>query len=125
MDVRPVETEADHDWALKEVERYFDHEPALGSPEAARFSVLCSLIEAYEDKVWPIRAPDPIGALQEILSWRGLNRDDLGRILGSSSLASALLDREATLTIDQAWTLHKELGIPVDILLRPADLAAE
>jgi HTH-type transcriptional regulator/antitoxin HigA len=44
MNIRPVENEDDYDWALREIAQYFEHEPARGTPEAARFSVLATLI---------------------------------------------------------------------------------
>lgn len=125
MDVCPIQTEADHRWALDQVTPYFDHEPAPGTPEAARFSVLSTLIEAYEDETCPIEMPDPADALPEILAWRGLNEDDLGRILGSPAAAAAILARKAALTIDQARILHEQPSIPADLLLRPAILAAK
>ncbi len=56
MDARPIETEADYDWALAEIAGYFEHEPPPGSAEAARFAVLSTLISAYEDAHWPIPA---------------------------------------------------------------------
>jgi HTH-type transcriptional regulator/antitoxin HigA len=49
-----IETESQYDAALKEIGRYFENEPAPGTPEAARFDALAALIEAYEDKHWPI-----------------------------------------------------------------------
>jgi HTH-type transcriptional regulator/antitoxin HigA len=120
MDIRPIENEADYDWALREVERYFDAEPAPETPEAARFSVLSTLIAAYEDKRWPIEAPDPIDAIREVMREKSLKPADLGRILGSRSRASELLNRKRGLTMDQAWKLHQEWRIPAEILLRPS-----
>ncbi|AHJ63513.2 Hypothetical protein GbCGDNIH3_7273 [Granulibacter bethesdensis] len=58
MDPRPVETEADYDWALAAIEQYFDQEPAPGTPEAERFNMLAALIEHYETKAWPIGASE-------------------------------------------------------------------
>ena len=52
--IRPIGTEADYDWALKEIEPYFAREPKRGTPQADRFDVLAALIEAYEAKHWPI-----------------------------------------------------------------------
>jgi len=60
MDVRSIETQVDYGWALAEIARYFDDEPASGTPEAARFDVLATLIEAYEATAWPIEMPGPI-----------------------------------------------------------------
>jgi HTH-type transcriptional regulator / antitoxin HigA len=40
MDIRPLKTEADYDWALTEIAPYFDEQPPLDTPDAARFDVL-------------------------------------------------------------------------------------
>jgi antitoxin component HigA of HigAB toxin-antitoxin module len=40
MDVRAIPNEADYDWALSEIEQYFEHEPRRGTKQAARFDVL-------------------------------------------------------------------------------------
>ena len=62
--IRAIRTEADYDWALAEIERYFPKEPRSGSPAAERFDVLSALIEAYEAKHWPIEPADPIDAIR-------------------------------------------------------------
>ena len=61
MDIQSIETEADYDCALAEIARYFEHEPAPGSAEAARFDKLSELICGYEDAHWPIKAVASIG----------------------------------------------------------------
>jgi antitoxin component HigA of HigAB toxin-antitoxin module len=48
MNVRPIKTEADYNWALKEIARYIDVQPKSGTAEGSRFDVLAALIEAYE-----------------------------------------------------------------------------
>lgn len=57
--IRAIRTEADYDWALAEIERYFLKEPEPGTPAAERFDVLAALIDAYEAKHWPIEPADP------------------------------------------------------------------
>jgi len=57
VDVRPLRNEDDYDWALAEIARYFDDQPDVGSPDGDRFEVLATLIEAYEDRHYPISAP--------------------------------------------------------------------
>ena len=120
MDIRPIKTEVDYDWALAEIAPYFEHEPAPGTPEAARFDVLAALIEAYEAHVWPIEAPDTVDAIKEVMAQRSLGQADLARLLGSRSRASELLHRKRPLTMDQAWKLHQEWHIPAEVLLRPS-----
>jgi HTH-type transcriptional regulator/antitoxin HigA len=62
MDIRPIRTEADYDWALTEIETYFEHQPPLGTPEADRFDVLTALIQAYESHHYAIEAAETPGA---------------------------------------------------------------
>ena len=49
MDVRPLHNEDDYNWAIGEVTRYFEAQPAIGTPESDRFEVLATLIREYED----------------------------------------------------------------------------
>ncbi len=119
MDIRSIKTETDYDWALKEIEPYFAHEPAPGTPEADRFDVLATLIEAYEAKHWHIEAPDPVAAIQEAMERQNFKQADLARLLGSRSRASEILARKRPLTMKQAWTLHEQWHIPAEVLLRP------
>lgn len=119
MDVRPIKTEADHDWALKEIERYFDHEPEPGTPEGQRFDVLASLIEHYEGRAWPIDLPDPVEAIRYRMEQTGLTQADLARLLGSRPRASEVLSRRRPLTKEQAFKLHREWHIPAEVLIQP------
>jgi HTH-type transcriptional regulator/antitoxin HigA len=65
MNIRPIKTEADYDWALQQIAVYFEHEPAPGTEAAARFDVLSALIEPYEGRRWSICLPvDPVDVLQ-------------------------------------------------------------
>ena len=53
----PVLTEHDYRAAMDEIERFFDHEPKRGTPEARRFDLLSQLIADYENEHWPSRSP--------------------------------------------------------------------
>ena len=47
MDIRPIKTEEDYEWALAEIEKLLDVE--LDTPDSDRLDVLVTLVEAYED----------------------------------------------------------------------------
>jgi HTH-type transcriptional regulator / antitoxin HigA len=126
MDIRPIRNEADYDWALAEIAPYFDQQPTAGSGAADRFDVLAALIESYENRHWPIDAPDPILALKLWMDERGLAQADLAKLLGSRSRASEVLRRKRPISLMIAQTLSAQWGIPADILIQPyaLDLAA-
>ncbi|MFV3127800.1 helix-turn-helix domain-containing protein [Niveispirillum sp. KHB5.9] len=122
MNVRPILTEQDYDWALKEIESYFEHEPEPGTPDADRFLVLADLIGAYEAKHWAVEAPDPIDTVVAVMETAGYKQTDLAKLLGSRSRASEVLNRKRALTTDMIWRLHQEWKIPADMLVRPYHL---
>lgn len=124
MDIRPIRSEDDYRWALAEIEQYFDHEPARGTPDADRFEVLGDLIEAYESRHWPIDLPDPIEALHYRMEIGGLKAKDLAEVVGSKSRASEILNRKRPITLDMARRLHDAWGIPAEVLIRPYKLDA-
>ena len=119
MNVRPIKTEADYDWALAEIEHYFDAEPEPGTPESQRFDVLASLIEHYEGRAWPIDLPDPVEAIRCRMEQDGLTQADLARVLGSRPRASEVMSRRRTLTKEQAFKLHRAWRIPAEVLIQP------
>ncbi len=119
MDIRPIKTEADYDWALTEIEHYFDVEPKPGTPEGQRFDVLASLIEHYESRAWPIDLPDPVEAIRYRMEQGGLTQADLARLLGSRPRASEVLSRRRALTKEQAFKLHRAWRIPAEVLIQP------
>lgn len=124
MDIRPIRTEADYVWALAEITRYFDNQPAPGTPEGDRFDVLADLVEAYENRHYPIEAPDSIEAVRFVMQQSGRTQSDLAALLGSRSRASETLNRKRPLTLEMIQKISREWHIPADILVAPYRLDA-
>ncbi|MDZ8263722.1 transcriptional regulator [Nostoc sp. ChiQUE01b] len=120
LETRPIRTEADYRAALDEIERLFDAE--LNTPESDRLEVLTTLVEAYEQRHYPIEAPDPIEAILYYLESRGLSVDELESVIGSKAEIADILDRKQALTLEMIRGLHQQLGIPVQILIQPYPL---
>jgi len=92
MDVRPIRTEDDYNWALTEVEPYFDAVPKKGTPEADRFDVLVDLISAYESRNYPIKEISPVELISTFMEETGLQQQDFAAVVGSTSRASEFLN---------------------------------
>jgi len=125
MDVRALHTEADYEWALKEVERYFDNPPEPETDEADRFDVLSALIEKYEDSQHAIPASDPIDVLHFAIENMGRSQADLARIIGSRARASEILNRRRRLTLDMIRAISTEWKLPIEALTGAYELAHE
>ena len=117
--IRPLRNEKDYDAALADIERYFVKPPKRGTPDADRFDLLALVIEDYERKFWPIDPPSPVDAIRYRMETGGFTQSDLGRLLGSRQRASDVLGRKRSLTMQMAWKLHREWGIPAEALIQP------
>ncbi|RWC84449.1 MAG: type II toxin-antitoxin system HigA family antitoxin [Mesorhizobium sp.] len=123
--IRPIKTEADYDWAIGEITKYFENEPEIGSLDGDRFDVLATLIEAYENKHYPIEAPDPVEAIHSHMQLFNLSRKALAEVIGSSPRATEVLNRKRALTLDMIFKLNKAWHIPAEVLVQPYHLANE
>ena len=117
MDIYPIKTEADYQVALAEIQSLFDAAP--NTPQGDKLEVLATLVEAYEEKHFPIPAPDPIEAVRYFMDSRGLTRKDLEPYIGNRARVSEVLNRKRPLTLRMIQRLHNTLGVPADMLLKP------
>lgn len=122
MAIKPIKTAADYEAALREVERLWG--ATYGSPEGDKLDVWVMLIEAYEQKHYPIPPPDPIEAILHHMESRGLSLRDLEPYLGSGVRVSEILNRKRALSLKMIRELHKGLGISADILVQSYELQA-
>ncbi len=125
MDIRPILTDADLDWALEEIEQYYDNEPMRGTPEADRFQILATLIEAYEDRHYPIDDADPIDVIRHVLDANGMKQSDLAEYVGTNARASEIMNRKRPLTLAMIRRISEGLHIPVGALTPAYPLAVD
>jgi HTH-type transcriptional regulator/antitoxin HigA len=117
-ELKPIRSETDYDKALTEVERLWGAK--LGTPEGDRLDILVTLIEAYEDKRYPMDPPDPIQAIKFRMEQQGLSRKDLEPMIGTRTRVAEILNGKRNLSIGMIRRLHAGLGIPAEVLIRPA-----
>ena len=121
--IRALKTEADYDWALAEIEAYFDNLPEPGTTNADRFEVLTDLVNAYEARHWAMDDLDPVDFLDGYMQNHGQSRSDLGRVLGSASRGSEIMLRRRPLTLPMIQCLVEAWNLPADMLVKPYQLA--
>lgn len=124
MDVRPLHTNEDYEWALQEIAQYFDNQPAPGSDDGDRFEVLSTLIKDYEDTHIELPNADPIDVLHFAIESMGKTQADLAHLIGRNR-ASEILNRVRPLTLDMIRSISTEWKIPVEALTAPYQLTRE
>ena len=125
MDIRPIHTERDYKAALNEVSTLMELDPDQGTTEGDRLDILATLVQAYEAKHCPIVPPDPIEAIKFRMAQAGLTVKDMEPIIGRANRVYEVLNRTRPLTLAMIRRLHKEMGIPAEVLIRGReDIAA-
>jgi HTH-type transcriptional regulator/antitoxin HigA len=118
MDIKPIRTEADYKAALKEISALMEHDPELGTTEGDRLDILSTLVEAYENRHFPMDLADPVEAILFRMDQQGLKPKDLEPMIGQRNRVYEILNRKRPLTMAMVWRLHRDLGIPAESLIR-------
>ena len=115
MTIKPIRNERDLRAAFKRLEVIF--QANAGTPEADEMEVLAALIEAYENKHYPISPPDPVEAIKFRMEQAGLTVKDLEPMIGRSNRVYEVLNGKRSLTLPMIRRLHSMLGIPAESLI--------
>lgn len=115
MEIRPIKTEADYNESIHRIEELWGSE--RDTIEGDEMDLLCTLVESYEMKNYPIAPPDPIDAILFRMEQMGMTKTDMAKYLGSQSRVSEVLGRKRKLTLKMVKSLYKDLKIPAEILL--------
>jgi HTH-type transcriptional regulator / antitoxin HigA len=120
MELKPIKTEADYRAALRRVEVIFDAK--LGTPESDELEILGLMVDDYENKHYPIEAPDPIDAIKIRMEEMQLKQVDLIPEIGGKSRVSEILNRKRRLTVTMIRKLATRLNLSSSLLIKDYQL---
>ena len=115
MNIKPIKTKKDYEKALKRIEELWGSKE--NTPEGDEFEILFTLVEAYEDKHYPIPPPHPIEAIKFRIEQGAINDKELTKLLGGRNRKSEILSGKRKLSLNMIRTLHKKLKIPAESLI--------
>ena len=120
MEIKPIKTEKDYEKSLERLEVIFDANS--NSKEGDEAEILAMLIDNYENKHYPIDAPDPIEAIKIRMEEMDLKQKDLVGIIGGKSRVSEILNKKKKLTVEMIRKLEKTLNISASVLVNSYQL---
>ena len=116
MELKPIKTEMDYRDALKRLEEIFNAK--FGTPESDELEILGLMVDDYENKYYPIDAPDPIEAIKIRMEEMFLKQIDLVPEIGGKSRVSEVLNRKRRLTVDMIRKLTTRLNLSPNLLIK-------
>ena len=117
-ELKPIRSNADYRAAVAELGRLWGAK--RGTRDCDRLDVLATIVDAYEAEQDPMDPPDPVEAIKFRMEQQGLTRRDLEPLIGTRTRVAEVLNRKRNLSIGMIRRLHARLGIPAEILIRPA-----
>ena len=120
--IKVIKTEQDYKEALKIVRELIVLDPDPDSAEGEQLSLLGTLIQDYEVRVFPQSLPNPVDAIKFRMEQADLKPADLVPYIGSRSRVSEILSGKRQLTIEMIRALETGLGIPAKVLIRKSDV---
>jgi HTH-type transcriptional regulator/antitoxin HigA len=119
--IEPIVDPPTHQKALRRIEKLWDAE--AGSREERELDALATLVDAYERRIFPIKALSPTDAIRARCEQLGWTRKDLEPLIGSRARVSEVLTGRRPLTLPMIRSIHRALGIPAEILIAEASQA--
>jgi len=110
-----INTETDYHLALERFEILFD--APIGTPASDEADILALLIDEFENKNYPIEAPDPIEAIKIRMEEMQLKQIDLVEAIGGKSRVSEILNRKRKLTVEMIRNLTTRLNLSPTTLI--------
>lgn len=110
MKIKPIRNDVDLRAALRRLDAGFQAKG--GTPEADEMEVLVTLIEAYENKHYPISPPEPVEAIKFRMERPGLTLRDFEAYIGPNGRVSEVLYRKRPLNLRMFKRLHDRLRVP-------------
>lgn len=120
MNIKPIKTDADYQKALKRLEEVFD--ARIGTVESDEADILGLMVDEYENKYFPIDAPDPIEAIKIRMEDLNLKQSNLADALGGKNRVSEILNRKRRLTLEMIRNLSKILNLSPGLLIQDYQL---
>ena len=115
MDIRPIKSKDDYEKALLRLEQVFD--APVDSPEGDEAEILTLLIDNYENRFYPVEAPDPVEAIKIRMEEMNLKQKDLIGVIGGKSRVSEVLNKKKRLTVEMIRNLTDKLNISASVLV--------
>ena len=114
---RPIRSDRELERAITRLEDLDERDESLSPEERELAELYTSLIEAYEDKRYPVPRAAPHEFLRALLEDRGLSQADVSPLVGGRGHASEILSGKRSISKAQAKNLAAHFGLSVEVFI--------
>lgn len=111
-----IHNDREHRTYLERLKRILAQD-GRSAAEKRYLELLSVLIDRYEEEHEDIAAPSPLDALKELMLAKGVSQVELGRLFGSSGIASEVLSGKRAMSKAQIKTLARHFNISPNMFI--------
>ena len=116
--VKAIETEEEYDRMVAAVEQLIDKgEDRLCPEESALLETMAILVQAYDDRHYPLPSVAPNEMLAYLVETSGRTAKDLQPVLGTRGRVSEVLSGKRSISKEQAKKLASVFKVAVDLFI--------
>ena len=112
-----IETEAENDRMLAEVEKLMKKGEGLSPEEEKLLKLLSRLIEDFEQSHYYPREASPLEVLHHLMEASEVKQRQLWEVFGSKGIASEVLNGKRAISKTQAKALANYFHVPADLFI--------
>jgi HTH-type transcriptional regulator/antitoxin HigA len=116
--LKPIKNEKQYEDALMRVYALMQQDVKSNSLASDELEVLSILVKDYEQKNYPLPAPNPIEAIKFRMEQIGIAESELSDVLGYRSRKSEIRSGKRKLSLEMIRRLNKKLHIPAEVLIQ-------
>ncbi len=124
MKTKILKTEQEYNEAIERIYKLIHSSENPIEPDTTKgeeLELLSLLVELYERKHYPIKAPNPVEAIKFRMEQMNLKQTDVAPLFGGTTRVSEVLHGRRQLTLKMITLLHRYLGIPLESLVAGSD----
>jgi len=114
---RPIRNDAELAQAIARLDDLDRRDKDLAPEERELAELYTTLIEAYEERHYPVTHAPPHRFLRALLEQRGLARADIAHLLGGSGHTSEILNAKRSISKAQAKKLAGFFNLPAELFI--------
>jgi HTH-type transcriptional regulator/antitoxin HigA len=110
-----IKTDSEYERLLAIIEPMMSRE--LTPEEEKLFDLLVKLVEDFEERNYPTGESSPTEMLKFLMEQRGLRQRDIGRLFGSSGVASEVINGKRAISKNQAKALAEFFHVSPELFI--------
>lgn len=114
---RVIKSEGENEQMLARIEKLIDKGERILPEDLALLELMTQLVEAFEERAYPVGDAPPHRVLQHLMEARDLKQSDLANVIGGRGRVSEIVNGKRSISKEQAKRLAEFFNVTADLFI--------